>query len=223
MRNIMTLLELLRLLRKHLILVVALPILCAVAMAVVAYGFMANVYTAETSMYVLSQSGEENTSTLQSNLSASQMIANDVAALIESSRVTNATAEDVGMKDLEEYDISVTSETTSRVITLSVEGSDPEEAADIANAMAANVSEVAREVMNVQSVNIVDEAAAPDQPSGPNRLMYVAVSFLAGLFVAVAIVVLLDMLNTKVRSAEDVEELLGVPVIGRIPAMKGSR
>lgn len=219
----MTLLELLRLLRKHLILVVALPILCAVAMAVVAYGFMANVYTAETSMYVLSQSGEENTSTLQSNLSASQMIANDVAALIESSRVTNATAEDVGMKDLEEYDISVTSETTSRVITLSVEGSDPEEAADIANAMAANVSEVAREVMNVQSVNIVDEAAAPDQPSGPNRLMYVAVSFLAGLFVAVAIVVLLDMLNTKVRSAEDVEELLGVPVIGRIPAMKGSR
>ena len=53
--------------------------------------------------------------------------------------------------------------------------------------------------------------------------MYVAVAFLAGLFVAVAIVVLLDMLNTRVRSAEDVEELLGIPVIGRIPAMKGSR
>lgn len=219
----MTLLELLHLLRKHLILVVALPIVCAVAMAVVAYGFMANVYTAETSMYVLSQSGEENTSTLQSNLSASQMIANDVAALIESSRVTNATADDLGLDDLNGYDISVSSETTSRVITLSVEGADPQEAADIANAMAANVSEVAREVMNVQSVNVVDEAAAPEHPSGPSRTMYVAVAFLAGLFVAVAIVVLLDMLNTKVRSAEDVEELLGVPVIGRIPAMKGSR
>lgn len=219
----MTLLELLHLLRKHLILVIALPIVCAVAMAVVAYGFMANVYTAETSMYVLSQSGEENTSTLQSNLSASQMIANDVAALIESSRVTNATADDLGLDDLNGYDISVSSETTSRVITLSVEGADPQEAADIANAMAANVSEVAREVMNVQSVNVVDEAAAPEQPSGPSRTMYVAVAFLAGLFVAVAIVVLLDMLNTKVRSAEDAEELLGIPVIGRIPAMKGSR
>lgn len=219
----MTLLELLHLLRKHLILVIALPIVCAVAMAVVAYGFMANVYTAETSMYVLSQSGEENTSTLQSNLSASQMIANDVAAFIESSRVTNATADDLGLDDLNGYDISVSSETTSRVITLSVEGADPQEAADIANAMAANVSEVAREVMNVQSVNVVDEAAAPEQPSGPSRTMYVAVAFLAGLFVAVAIVVLLDMLNTKVRSAEDAEELLGIPVIGRIPAMKGSR
>lgn len=219
----MTLLELLHLLRKHLILVVALPIVCAVAMAVVAYGFMANVYTAETSMYVLSQSGEESSSTLQSNLSASQMIANDVASLIESSRVTDATADDLGLEDLEGYEISVQSETTSRVITLSVEGPDPREAADIANAMAANVSEVAREVMNVQSVNVVDEAAAPDQPSGPSRTMYVAVAFLAGLFVTVAVVVLLDMLNTKVRSAEDVEELLGIPVIGRIPAMKGSR
>ena len=219
----MTLLELLHLLRKHLILVVALPIVCAVAMAVVAYGFMANVYTAETSMYVLSQSGEESSSTLQSNLSASQMIANDVASLIESSRVTDATADDLGLEDLEGYEISVQSETTSRVITLSVEGADPQEAADIANAMAANVSEVAREVMNVQSVNVVDEAAAPEQPSGPSRTMYVAVAFLAGLFVAVAIVVLLDMLNTKVRSAEDAEELLGIPVIGRIPAMKGSR
>ena len=137
--------------------------------------------------------------------------------------MTNATADDLGLDDLNGYDISVSSETTSRVITLSVEGADPQEAADIANAMAANVSEVAREVMNVQSVNVVDEAAAPEHPSGPSRTMYVAVAFLAGLFVAVAIVVLLDMLNTRVRSAEDVEELLGIPVIGRIPAMKGSR
>ena len=40
---------------------------------------------------------------------------------------------------------------------------------------------------------------------------------------AVAIVVLMDMLNTRVRSAEDAEELLGIPVVGRIPAMKGGK
>lgn len=219
----MTLLELLHLLRKHLVLVILLPIVCAVAMAVVAYGFMPNVYTAETSLYVLSQSGDENTSSLQSNLSASQLIANDVAALLESSRVTQAAADDLGLEDLGDYDISVASESSSRVITLSVEGGDPQMAANVANAMAENVSEVVREVMNVQSVSIVDEAVAPLDPSGPSRTMYVAVAFLAGLFVAVAIVVLIDMLNTKVRSSEDAEALLGVPVIGRMPAVKGSR
>ena len=67
----MTLLELLQLLKKHLTLVIALPVLCAVAMAVVAYGFMANTYTAETTLYVLAQNDGSN-SNLQSSMSASQ-------------------------------------------------------------------------------------------------------------------------------------------------------
>ena len=89
--------------------------------------------------------------------------------------------------------------------------------------MAEEVSGVARDVMNVDSVNVVDSAKTPTSPSGPKRPLYIAVGFLAGLFAAVAIVVLADMLNTKVRSEEELEELLGVPVIGRIPAMKGGR
>lgn len=54
-------------------------------------------------------------------------------------------------------------------------------------------------------------------------MLYVAVAFMAGPFAAVAIVVLMDILDTRVRDAEDIEQLLGVPVIGRIPEMKGGR
>ena len=71
-----------------------------------------------------------------------------------------------------------------------------------------------------ESVNVIDEAEAPAGPSGPSRALYVAVAFLAGLFAAVAIIVLMDMLNTRVRNAEDAEELLGIPVIGWIPMTK---
>ena len=216
----MTLLELLQLLKKHLTLVIALPVLCAVAMAVVAYGFMANTYTAETTLYVLAQNDGSN-SNLQSSMSASQLVANDVAALADSKRVTDDTAAKMGLDNLKAFKISVTSQTTSRVITLSVQGKDAQQVAAVANAMASNVSSVAMELMNVDSVSVVDQATAPLNPSGPKRTLYVAVAFLAGLFAAVAIVVLVDMLNTKVRSAEDVEELLGVPVIGRMPALRG--
>ena len=216
----MTLLELLQLLKKHLTLVIALPVLCAVAMAVVAYGFMANTYTAETTLYVLAQNDGSN-SNLQSSMSASQLVANDVAALADSKRVTDDTAAQMGLDNLKAFKISVTSQTTSRVITLSVQGKDAQQVAAVANAMASNVSSVAMELMNVDSVSVVDQATAPLNPSGPKRTLYVAVAFVAGLFAAVAIVVLVDMLNTKVRSAEDVEELLGVPVIGRMPALRG--
>ena len=218
----MTLLELLQLLKRHLKLVIALPVICAVAMAVYAFAFMGNEYTAKTSMYVLAQA-EESSTNLQTSLSASQMITNDVAALIKSDRVTNDVSQELGLKDLKDYDISVSSETTTRVLTLTVTGADAQMASDIANAIVDDVSAVAQEVMEVKSVNVVDQATTPDDPSGPNRKLYVAVALLAGLFIAVAIVVLQDMLNNKVRNAADAEELLGIPVVGQFPAVQGRK
>lgn len=220
----MTLLELLTLLRKHLKLVIMLPIVCMVAMGLASVLMMNDTYTATTDMYVLASSdGSNSSSALSSDLSASQMLTNDVATLLQSDRVMTDAADQLGLPNLRGYDITVTSESTTRVITLQVTSSDAQGSANVANALADCVSNVAQEVMNVESVNVIDEAPTPEAPSGPNRMLYVAVAAMAGLFAAVAIVVLMDVVDTRVRSAEDVEELLELPVIGRIPEMKGGR
>ena len=217
----MTLLELLTLLRKHLKLVIMLPIVCMVAMGLASVLMMNDTYTATTDMYVLASSeGSNSSSALSSDLSASQMLTNDVATLLQSDRVMSDAADQLGLPNLRGYDITVTSESTTRVITLQVTSSDAQGSANVANALADCVS---NEVMNVESVNVIDEAPTPEAPSGPNRMLYVAVAAMAGLFAAVAIVVLMDVIDTRVRSAEDVEELLELPVIGRIPEMKGGR
>lgn len=220
----MTLLELLTLLRKHLKLVIMLPIVCMVAMGLASVLMMNDTYTATTDMYVLASSeGSNSSSALSSDLSASQMLTNDVATLLQSDRVMSDAADQLGLPNLRGFDITVTSESTTRVITLQVTSSDAQGSANVANALADCVSNVAQEVMNVESVNVIDEAPTPEAPSGPNRMLYVAVAAMAGLFAAVAIVVLMDVIDTRVRSAEDVEELLELPVIGRIPEMKGGR
>lgn len=220
----MTLLELLTLLRKHLKLVIMLPIVCMVAMGLASVLMMNDTYTATTDMYVLASSdGSNSSSALSSDLSASQMLTNDVATLLQSDRVMSDAADQLGLPNLRGYNITVTSESTTRVITLQVTSSDAQGSANVANALADCVSNVAQEVMNVESVNVIDEAPTPEAPSGPNRMLYVAVAAMAGLFAAVAIVVLMDVIDTRVRSAEDVEELLELPVIGRIPQMKGGR
>lgn len=218
----MTLLELLQLMRKHLKLMIVLPIVCALATALVCFVALPNTYTASTSMYVLAKQSSANSDNAAnySNLNASQMMANDVSTLLKSDRIEADTAKDLHLESLKGYSTKVTSETTSRVITLSVTGTDPDIAATIANDMASNVSKVAQQVMDVQSVNVIDQTTAP---SGPNRPMYIAVALLAGLFVAIAIVVVSDMLNTKVRNADEIEDLLGLPVIGRMPALKGGK
>lgn len=217
----MTLLELFKLLQKHLAMVIVLPVVLALATAGVSWGLMQNQYTATVSVYVLSSSSSEQNTIQNSDLSASQLIANDIAELANSDIVAERTAEELGMTSLAGYDISVNSSTTTRVIEISVESGEPQAAATVANKIAEVLSSVAQEVMGVESVNIVDEAKTPEAPSGPNRVMYTAVAFLAGLFLAVAIVVVMDMVNTRVRTPEEAEELLGVPVIGRIPKIKG--
>lgn len=217
----MTLLELFKLLQKHLAMVIILPVVLALATAGVSWGLMQNQYTATVAVYVLSSSSSEQNTIQNSDLSASQLIANDIAELANSDIVAERTAEELGMTSLAGYDISVNSSTTTRVIEISVESGEPQAAATVANKIAEVLSSVAQEVMGVESVNIVDEAKTPEAPSGPNRVMYTAVAFLAGLFLAVAIVVVMDMVNTRVRTPEEAEELLGVPVIGRIPKIKG--
>ena len=219
----MTLLELFRLLKKHLQIVVLLPIACALVVGLYSAIFVRNQYTATSSMYVLAQNDSSNSNSLYSDLNASQMLTNDVAKLLKSDRVVNQVGSEVGIEELKGYSVSVTSETTSRVITLSVTGPDAQTAADIVNKMIEDVSGVAQSVMNVESVNPVDMAQAPEKPSGPNRLLYTLVAFVAGLFAAIAIVVVSDMLNTKVRGSEDLEELVDVPIIGRIPNVQGGR
>ena len=197
----MTLLELFALLKKHLKLVIALPIACALATAVFSWAFLPNTYTSTVSMYVLTRANE-NTSVLTStDLTASQMLTNDVATLIKSDRIESDTASKLQMDSLKGYDVKVSSETTTRVITVSVTGKSAQTTAIVANGLA----------------ETADEASAP---SGPNRIMYTAVGFLAGLFIAIAAVVLMDMTNTRVRNADELEELLPVPVIGRIPVIK---
>ena len=219
----MTLFELMGLLRKHLALVIALSLGVAIVIAI-GCKFMPDEYTATTTMYVLSQrsENEEIGAITSQELSASQMLTNDVATILRSSRVKNDVAQQFGLDNLNEYDLSITSSTTTRVITLSVTGTDPNNAAAIANALVESTSRIAIEVMQIEAVNVIDAAVPPTHPSGPRRTLYTMLGCMAGFCAAVSIVVIQDMVDTRVRSGQDVEELVGVPVMGHFPALERS-
>jgi len=217
----MTLLDLLKLMRKNLVLVILLPFICAVLMAVYAWFFMPNSYTASVSMYVLTTTRDDTAEGISNtDLAASQMLTNDVAKLIQSNRVLGDTARTLSMASLAGFSVDVASQTTTRVVTLSVTGSSAQSVAIIANELARTTDSVAKEIMDVRSVNVIDKALEPSTPSGPPRLMYTLVAFLAGIVLAIAYIILKDLLDTRVRDASEIEQLLGVPVIGRMPIMK---
>ena len=220
----MTLLELLQLVRRHMKLVVILPVLFALVAVGVCWGLLPNQYTTSTSIYALTKL-DYNTdgSMTYTDLSGSQLLANDLAELAADEQLQKKVASQLNMEDLEDYEVEVESSQASRVMSISVTGPSAGTAAAVANKMAEAMGNTAMEVMYAKAVNVISMAQIPDEPSGPMRPLYVAVAFLAGLFIAIAIIVLMDLFNTRIRTEEEAVELLGMPVIGRFPEVKGGK
>ena len=220
----MTLREFFTLLRRHIGLMIALPLVAALVTAGICM-FLPNQYTATTTMYVLtkntpSQPDQQSSSTDYNNLSAGQLLANDVVTIAKSDRVAADVAKQIGRSSLAGYSVDVDSSTTSRIVSISVTGPDPRTSARIANTYVKRTAKTASSVMGVSAVNVVDKAAVPTAPSGPRRGLYVAVAFIAGLLLAAVIIVIADRMNTKVRSDEEAQRLTGLPVIAHFPKIR---
>ena len=219
----MTLFEALQLLKRHLKLFVIVPLLFMVAMGAYSFVFMSDEYTASTSMYILARSDSPQGTVSNNDLSTSQLIANDIAELAQSERVTSNTESALGLDDLSDYTVSVAGESTTRLINVTVTGPNAQMAADVANEIASNTSQVAQEVMSVDSIKVVDKAKPAEKPSGPNRPKLMLLAAAGGLMVVIGYLLVQDAVDTRIRNAQDAEETLGLPVIGRIPAVKGGR
>ena len=78
-------------------------------------------------------------------------------------------------------------------------------------------SNVIVELYRIENVDIIDRAQVPISPVGPAKMRNTVLAAFAGGMFAVGLVILLEFLNTKVKTTEDVERYLGLSVIGSIP------
>lgn len=74
------------------------------------------------------------------------------------------------------------------------------------------------EVMEPTDVQIIDTAIAPEKPIKPKKLLNTVIAAILGLFTGVGLAFALEYLNKTVRTSEDVQHYLDLPVLGSIPA-----
>lgn len=75
------------------------------------------------------------------------------------------------------------------------------------------------EVMEPTDVQIIDAALAPSAPIKPRKALNVAIAAILGIFVGTGLAFALEYMNRTVRTTDDVEQYLGLPVLGSIPAV----
>ena len=109
----------------------------------------------------------------------------------------------------------------SRLFTVSFQHTNPELAADVANAVAVELMEKATEIVEVENIRIIDEALVPRNPIKPNKLMNTAIAGVLGVMLGVFIIFLLEFFDNTIKNEQDVEKKLGLTTIGLIPYFEG--
>jgi len=175
-------------------------------------------YTSTTRIYVVSRSSD--TSLTNQDLQAGSYLVNDYKEVITSSEVLSSVIdqEKLSMSTGElSKEIAVTIPTDTRVISIAVTDTDAQRACDIANTVREVAAEKIKAVTKVDDVTTLESATKPSHPSSPNVKKNAAIGALAGVFLAVVGILVAEVLDDRVRRPEDIEEVLGMTLLGVVP------
>jgi capsular polysaccharide biosynthesis protein len=152
------------------------------------------------------------------------MFVKDYRELIKSRSVTKEVIEELKIKDLTPKDlaakITVNMKNETRVLDIRVRDLKPERAKQLAETVSKIFVKKSISLMNIDNVNIVDNAEIPKEPVGPKPLKNSLYAFIISLIITIGIAYLIEYLNDKIKSTEDVENHMGLTVIGIIPLLK---
>ncbi len=175
-------------------------------------------YESTTKIVVLSKQ-DSNILTNQ-DMQISTSLTKDYVELIKSRTVTEGVIAQLGLDMTHEQllkKLSVDTPTDTRVVSITIEDTDPYTAAEIANAVRDVASKHIQQVMDIKAVNVVETANIPDEPSSPSILKSGIIGAALGILLSLAIVVIVYLMNDTVKNPEDVEKYLGLSVLGTIP------
>ena len=197
-------------------------VVCAAAALGITKFFITPMYQAEAMLYINNNKTSDQSNTVSAaDITASQSLAETYMAILDSRTVLSEVIQNTGSscstKELQE-NLSASVVNSTELLKITITDPDPKTATLLANETVAVSSQTMMETVSACTVKIVDYAAEPEKPSSPNAVRNTALGFLIGLLLSMAVVVLLDLTNTVIRSEKDLNaQFEGVPVLGVIP------
>lgn len=202
-------------------------VLVALVFAIAAFGYSAFLakreYQSTSRIYVVSRQNQDNNALTNSDLQAGSYLVKDYREIILSQNVLTQAIDELKL-DMTPAELSkkinVSVPTDTRILSITAKDGDPKEAARIANGLRNVAAEKIISVTKVSDVTTLDEAEVPQLPSSPNIRRNVLLGFVAGAGLMVVLLVVVEVLDDRVKRPEDIEELMGLTLLGIVPDIK---
>ncbi len=183
--------------------------------------FITPTYKSTTRIVVLNT--EKSDDVNLTDLQIGTQLTNDYSELIKSRYVVKSVIAKFALKTTYAAfvgKISVSTPSNTRIIDITLTDTDPY----MAKAMVDELRNVAavriKDVMAIEAVNVVDEGNVPTQKAAPSIKKYTLIGILIGGFLAVAVVLIVYLLDDTIKSSEDVERYLHLSTLGLIPIIE---
>lgn len=220
MEETISLQELFTTLKKRIGLIALMTILAITIAGVVSFLILTPIYETSTQILV-NQEQSEAAQAINQNIQADLQLINTYSVIIKSPVILDQVASDLGLDVSAEQlnnQITVATAQNSQVVNISVRDENPAIAVDIANTTAAVFEKEIKGLMKVDNVSILSKAVLKENPSpvAPNPMLNMAIAAVVGLMLGVGIAFLLEYLDTTIKNNQDIEDILGIPLLGII-------
>ncbi|MFG6114168.1 YveK family protein [Halobacillus sp. MO56] len=219
MEETISLKEIAEVLKKRFLLIAGTTVGAVVLAALISFFFLTPTYEA-TSQFIVNQnesqsSQEYNVNDIRTNVE----LINTYNVVIKSPRILDEVIEEMELNmtagQLRDK-LSVSSEQNSQVVTVTVTDQNQNRAAMMANTTVEVFQNEIPDLMNVDNVNVLSEAQLDNEAAqvSPKPMLNMAIAFVLGLMVGVGIAFLLEYMDNTIKTERDLEEKLGIPVMG---------
>ena len=174
-------------------------------------------YDSTTRLYVVNQTSDNEAGITNQDLQAGSFLVKDYKEIILSQDVLKNVTTTLGITDDIKEKITVNIPVDTRILSISVRDSDPNQAATIANTLRDEAAKKIIEVTKVSDVTTLEAALPAEKPSTPQTKRNLVLGFVAGAFLATALVLVLEVLDDRVKRTQDIEEGLGMTLLGVVP------
>ncbi|CYU30263.1 Wzz/FepE/Etk N-terminal domain-containing protein [Streptococcus suis] len=177
-------------------------------------------YESTTRIYVVSQNVEAGAGLTNQELQAGTYLVKDYREIILSQDVLTQVATELNLKESLKEKISVSIPVDTRIVSISVRDADPNEAARIANSLRTFAAQKVAEVTKGSDVTTLEEAVPAEAPTTPNTKRNILLGLLAGGILATGLVLVMEVLDDRVKRPQDIEEVMGLILLGIVPDSK---
>ena len=180
---------LLHCLKRKIMVILGITVLCGVFSFIFSSFWLPQDYVATTRVYVLGRS--ETNGVTSADFALSNYLVSDLQVLITGRNVTDVVIDTMELDMSHEElagNIRVSAEGNTRVLQISVTDADALLAAEIANCVRDVASEQIKRILEIDAVNLVYEAKAPDEPASPNVMKITVLGAAVGLILSTSTV-----------------------------------